>query len=58
MTAPENSNGKQQRPTQSFPFSHHRQTNVTILKNGQRGTKYPRAFPTRGELPSLAGNQF
>lgn len=56
MTAPQNSNSEQQRPTLRFPFSQHRQTNVMLLKNSQRATKHTRAFPMRGELPSLAGN--
>ncbi|XP_056586172.1 uncharacterized protein si:dkeyp-69c1.9 [Triplophysa dalaica] len=55
MTAPENSNSKQERPTLRFPYNPHRPTNVIILKNGQRGTKHPRPVPIRGELPSLAG---
>ncbi|KAA0720074.1 hypothetical protein E1301_Tti008299 [Triplophysa tibetana] len=57
MTAPENSNSKQERPTLRFPYNPHRPTNVMILKNGQRGTKHPRTVPIRGELPSLAGDQ-
>lgn len=58
MTATENSNTKQERTTLRFPYYPHHPTNVMILKNGQRGTKHPRPIPIRGELPSLAGNQF
>nr|XP_055036851.1 uncharacterized protein si:dkeyp-69c1.9 [Misgurnus anguillicaudatus] len=54
MTTHYNSNSIR-RPNLRLPFSQHRQTNVMLLKNNQRATKHPQAFPMLGELPSLAG---